>query len=55
MEGENNENDTRTIVWMENILSVFGARTPFVDGALKCKSLNTNLSWMCKLLQKTNK
>ena len=29
MDGENIENDTKTIVWTENILSVFGAKTPF--------------------------
>ena len=42
MHGEIIENDTETIVWTENILSVFGAKTPFsnlsglvgVDGAL---------------------
>ena len=28
MDGENIENDTKTIEWTENILSVFGA-TPF--------------------------
>ena len=27
-DGENIENDTKTIVWTENILSVFGAKTP---------------------------
>ena len=29
MDGEIIENDTKTIVWTENILSVFGAKTPF--------------------------
>ena len=29
MDGGNIENDTKTIVWTENISSVFGAKTPF--------------------------
>ena len=29
VDGEIIENDTKTIVWTENILSVFGAKTPF--------------------------
>ena len=29
MDGEHIENDTKTIVWTENILSVSGAKTPF--------------------------
>ena len=29
MDGENTENDMKTIVWTENILSVFGTKTPF--------------------------
>ena len=29
VDGENIENDMKTIVWTENILSVFGAKTPF--------------------------
>ena len=29
VDGENIENDTKTILWTENILSVFGAKTPF--------------------------
>ena len=29
MDGENIENDMKTIVWTENILSVLGAKTPF--------------------------
>ena len=29
MDGEIIENDTKTIVWTENILFVFGAKTPF--------------------------
>ena len=29
MDAENIENDTKTILWMENILSVFRAKTPF--------------------------
>ena len=29
VDGENIENDTKTIVRTENILSVFGAKTPF--------------------------
>ena len=30
VDGEKLENDSKTIVWMENILSVFGAKTPFI-------------------------
>ena len=29
VDGEIIENDTKTIVWTENILFVFGAKTPF--------------------------
>ena len=29
VDSENIENDTRTILWMKKILSVFGAKTPF--------------------------
>ena len=29
MDSENIENNMKTIVWMENILPVFGAKTPF--------------------------
>ena len=29
MDGQIIENDTKTIVWAENISSVFGAKTPF--------------------------
>ena len=30
VDGEKIENDSKTIVWMENVLSVFGAKTPFI-------------------------
>ena len=31
MDGEINDNDTKSIVWTENILSIFGAKTPFTN------------------------
>ena len=34
MDGENVENDIKTIVWTENILFVFGAKAPFSKSGL---------------------
>ena len=35
VDGEIIENDTKTIVWTENILFVFGAKTPFSNSSGK--------------------
>ena len=49
MDGENiDTNDMKTIVWTDNILSVFGAKTPFTPD--KC---GRGLSGVCKDLQKS--